>query len=165
MTMRARRMEESSGPLHYPLGTCRRRCATKQPWLVCPSHKGGTKTRPRKPHLQLHKFPTRKDDLHVAQCNTIEKATFEAMLAASGSAEPPSCPQFSCVPRSFADQFCIGHYNYWRSEDVTYDTSQVGPAILERISQLYRWRKGNWPQSSTPKPNGARIAPALSEVH
>ena len=86
-----------------------------------------------------------------------ESRAFEAMLAASGSAEPPSCPWFSCVPRGFSNQFRIGHCNYWRSEDVTYDRSKEGPAIPERISQLYRWHKGNRPYS-TPKPGGTRTA-------
>ena len=102
--------------MHFSIGPSRNTSPFKKKRK--PSHKS---------HQQLSKILTRKDDLHVAQCNTIEKAALKPVVAASGTTDAPNCLRFSAVPRGFSDQFHIGHYNYWRSEDVTHRPEEDPP--------------------------------------
>ena len=86
------------------------------------------------------------------------------VLAGSGRNDAPECPKFSTVPRGFQEQPWMGHYNYWRFEELSYDVDEM--QVSKAINRLYHWDESNCPYSEpkAPATRGMSCGPGKAKL-
>ena len=100
---------------------------------------------------------------HIEKCNELEEVAFQSMLRAAPQHQRPAVPKFSTQAAGFAEQFRIGHFNYWKKSKLTYGQDGTRDDTPKAIRDLYRWQKGHRPYIK-PMARGSRAAPALAQV-